>query len=61
MDEKAKEIRTLLVAQMKRAIELLETESLSGYSHEFAELTNKMHEIRRDSVRFVKAARPWRK
>lgn len=49
----------LLVAQMKRAIELLEDKDLgnSFYSKDLAELDNKLLEIRRDSVRFMKMVR----
>lgn len=51
--------RVLLIAQMKRAIELLESDGIEmrnewHYSKHFAELNNKFHEIRRDSVRFIK-------
>lgn len=62
--------RLLLVAQMKRALEILESENAtkkfvpylswdgkSTYKKnnpELPELFNKLHEIRRDSVRFVK-------
>lgn len=54
---------TLLVAQMKRAIELLENADLERftYSKDLAELDNKLLEIRRDSVRFIKMVRnPYR-
>lgn len=54
--------RILLIAQMKRAIELLEDlKILDAYSYKsgFAELENKLHEIRRDSIRFSKESRDW--
>ena len=62
--------KVLLIAQMKRAIELLESESATKrlvpypswdgkstytkYNPELPELANKLHEIRRDSIRFIK-------
>ena len=51
--------RILLIAQMKRAIELLEDDETTTLMHwygnkNFAELSNKFHEIRRDSIRFIK-------
>lgn len=68
MNEKAENTRILLIAQMKRAIELLEGKDItkpekihndgnfkwSGRNGEHSELKSKLHEIRRDSVRFVK-------
>lgn len=54
--------RQLLIAQMKRALELLEDEKILKpyiYNSGFAELENKLHEIRRDSVRFVKMSRQY--
>lgn len=47
--------KVLLIAQMKRAIELLENEDVGrgAYSSDLAELDNKLHEIRRDSIRYV--------
>ena len=56
---KAKETRTLLVAQMKRVIELLEDDNnLLPYSYKGAEVTKKLHEIRRDSIRLAKEMYP---
>lgn len=52
------ETSRLLIAQMKRAIELLEGVK-DPYSKDFAELSNKLHEIRRDSIRLMKLAKPW--
>lgn len=54
--------RTLLIAQMKRAIEILESQDLGRciYSNDLAELGNKLHEIRRDSVRYVNNLRKGR-
>ncbi len=55
--------KSLLIAQMKRAIELLESKELERciYSKELAELDNKLLEIRRDSIRFMKIVRnPYR-
>lgn len=55
--------RILLIAQMKRAIELLETEGIETPFHpnkwfsvnrNHSELKVKLKEIRRDSVRFIK-------
>lgn len=62
--------RLLLIAQMKRALEILESEdsterfvpypswdgksTYSKHNPVLPELFNKLHEIRRDSVRFVK-------
>lgn len=60
--------RDLLVLQMKRCIELLESSNLSksvpvkGHGASFynttnpemAELSKKLHEVRRDSVRLMK-------
>lgn len=57
------ETRILLVAQMKRAVELLESENFRRYSYskELAELDNKLLEIRRDSVRYINEVRnPYR-
>lgn len=60
--------RTLLIAQMKRALELMENMEVkelkepdfSPYFYEhIAELENKLHEIRRDSIRFAKEVRSW--
>lgn len=54
--------KVLLIAQMKRAIELLESADLEKftYSKDLAELDNKLLEIRRDSIRFIKQVRaPW--
>jgi hypothetical protein len=53
--------KNLLIYQMERAIELLKDEKLEFYTKEFAEVENKLHEIRRDSVRFIKESHPWRK
>lgn len=51
--------KVLLIAQMKRAIELLEIEELGRgiYSKDLAELDNKLLEIRRDSIRCVNQIR----
>lgn len=53
--------RALLVAQMKRAIEILESEDMGrfnySYSNELAELDNKLLEIRRDSIRCINQLR----
>lgn len=60
--------RILLIAQMRRAIELLESEDILkpvkthdgsnwkwlGTNREHTELKVKLHEIRRDSVRLIK-------
>lgn len=60
--------RDLLVLQMKRCIELLESSNLSksvpmkGYGDSFynirnpetSELNKKLHEVRRDSIRLMK-------
>lgn len=61
-NKKTEDTRMLLVLQMKRAIELLENADLEKFfwSKEVAELERKMHEIRRDSIRFMKEVRPWR-
>ena len=61
MKEKAENTRLLLIAQMKRAIELLEDKEFNGFSCLFAEYDRKMHEVRRDSIRFVKELKPWSK
>ena len=53
--------RNLLIYQMERAIELLKNEELEYYTREFTELDKKLHEIRRDSVRFIKESHPWKK
>lgn len=53
--------KNLLISQMERVIELLKDEKLEFYTREFSELDNKLHEIRRDSVRFIKESHPWRK
>lgn len=56
----AENTRILLVAQMKRVIEILEDEKeIKSYSPEIAEIDKKLHEIRRDSIRFIKELRPW--
>lgn len=55
--------RILLVAQLKRAIELLKNADFERfmYSKDLAELDSKLHEIRRDSIRLVKMIRnPYR-
>jgi hypothetical protein len=46
---------------MKRAVELLESENVKRYSYskELAELDNKLLEIRRDSIRYIKELRTW--
>lgn len=65
MDEKAENTRVLLIAQMRRAIELLESGNVTKttirdeYGYLYAnrmlpELSNKLHEIRRDSVRYMR-------
>lgn len=68
MNEKAENTRVLLIAQMRRAIELLECEDIlkpekvhvenrwkwEGRNREHTELKSKLHEIRRDSVRLIK-------
>lgn len=51
--------RILLIAQMKRAIELLEKDSVKSYGGNFAEFERKMHEIRRDSIRYIQELKPW--
>lgn len=53
------ETGNLLVAQMKRAIELIESkdEIDAYYSKGIAELENKMLEIKRDSIRYSKELR----
>ena len=57
------EQRDLLVLQMKRCIELLQTSNLSktkdntrwySVNPETSELSKKLHEVRRDSVRLMK-------
>jgi len=54
-DQMENNTKTLLISQMKRAIELLEDDSINEFnSKELAELRNKLHEIRRDSIRFMK-------
>lgn len=56
----AENTRVLLVAQMKRVIEILEDEKeIKSYSPEIAEIDKKLHEIRRDSIRYIKELRPW--
>ena len=61
MNEKAENTRVLLIAQMRRAIELLEGDVMEVYGANFAEFDRKMHEIRRDSIRFVRELKPWTK
>lgn len=51
--------RILLIAQMKRVIELLEDEKITPYSYTLAEIERKLHEIRRDSIRYIQELRPW--
>lgn len=51
--------RILLIAQMKRVIELLEGEELKPYSYTFAEVEKKLREIRRDSIRYIQELKPW--
>lgn len=55
--------KLLLIAQMKRAIELLEQPKIErpfkkekwvSVNHDHTELKTKLREIRRDSVRFIK-------
>lgn len=53
--------RSLIIFQMERVIELLKNEEVTPHSKEFAEVEKKLHEIRRDSVRFIKESFPWRK
>lgn len=60
MNEQANNTRILLIFQMKRTVELLEKDIDFVYRPEFAELERKMHEIRRDSIRFIKELKPWR-
>lgn len=56
----AENTRVLLIAQMKRVIEILEDEKeIKSYSPELAEIDKKLHEIRRDSIRYIKELRPW--
>lgn len=56
----AENTKVLLVAQMKRVIEILESDKeIKSYSPELAEIDKKLHEIRRDSIRYVKELRPW--
>ncbi len=54
--------KVLLIAQMKRAIELLENGDVARgiYSNDLAELDNKLHEIRRDSIRYIDGLRRGR-
>lgn len=68
MNENAEITRLLLIAQMQRAIELLGSKDILkpekvhidnnykwvGRNRELTELKAKLHEIRRDSVRFSK-------
>jgi len=61
MNEKAENTRLMLIVQMKRVIELLEDEKFSEYSSLFSEYDRKMHEVRRDSIRFGKELKPWTK
>ncbi len=51
--------KLLLIAQMTRAIELLQQESQTGSTK--PELEKKLHEIRRDSIRYIKEKNPWRR
>lgn len=55
--------KNLLIAQMERALELLGTESIENplidnswntINRNHTELRIKLHEIRRDSIRFIK-------
>ena len=60
VDQMENNTKTLLISQMKRAIELLEDDSINEInSKELAELRNKLHEIRRDSIRFMKEHKPY--
>ncbi len=63
MNEKAENTRLLLIAQMKRVIELLESDGITkpmgdgkwwSVNKNHSEMKTKLREIRRDSVRFVK-------
>lgn len=58
---KGKETRELLVLEMKRCIELLGMEDTQKdcHSREFAELQRKLHEVRRDSIRYIQERKPW--
>lgn len=40
-------------------IELLEGDTVKVFGGEFAEFERKMHEIRRDSIRFIGELKPW--
>lgn len=54
--------KMLLIAQMTRAIELLkQDETDRQYTPYSAELEKKLHEIRRDSIRYIKEKHPWRR
>lgn len=59
MENKSENTRILLIANMKRVIELLEGNTVKSYGGEFAEFERKMHEVRRDSIRFGKELKPW--
>ena len=60
VDQMENNTKTLLISQMKRAIELLDDDSINEFnSKELAELRNKLHEIRRDSIRFMKEHKPY--
>lgn len=59
MNEQAENTRTLLIANMKRVIEVLESNTFNSHSQNFAEYERKMHEVRRDSIRFVGELKPW--
>lgn len=59
MDKQAENTRVLLIAQMKRAIELLESNTVKPIGGNTAEFERKMHEIRRDSIRFIGELKPW--
>jgi len=58
---KGKETRELLVLEMKRCIELLEMKEVQENCHSkgFAELQRKLHEVRRDSLRYIQERKPW--
>lgn len=60
MNEQAENTRILLIANMKRVIELLEKGELkTHYGSNYAEYERKMHEVRRDSIRYMKELKPW--
>lgn len=51
--------KQLLITQMERVLELLQEGEVTYFSKELAEIERKLHEIRRDSLRYMTEVRKY--